>query len=205
MRRGRGSRAPGHRFTQVLRALVYQVYSLQRIPALIYQIHGGDTTPLIPLAQQALDLSNSLGVGMYYSTECNEETPFNSRAGIAAALRDVAPEIRDAFDWYQDLTICAAWPGGIAPARENAPVVSAVPALLLTGFYDPVTPPAYGESAVTTLSQGRHVLFPGDGHGVEGNSRTCAATVFAAFIHDPHGPLDTSCADQLQLKFVLPP
>lgn len=197
--------ASGHRFTQVLRALVYQVYSIQLIPALIYQMHGGDTTLLTQFAQQALDLSNSAALGMYYSTECNEETPFNSRAGIDAALRDVLPEIRDAFDWYQDLTVCAAWPGGTAPARENAPVVSAVPALLLTGVYDPVTPPAYGESAALTLSQGHHVLFPADGHGVEGNSRACAAGIFAAFIHDPRGPLDTSCADPLQLKFVLPP
>ncbi len=197
--------ASGHRFTQVLRALVYQVAGIQQIPSLIYRVHRGDTAPLAPLAAQAIALANSSALGMYYSTECNEETPFNSRASLAAALRDVRPEIRDAFNWYQDLTVCDSWPSGTAPARENAPVVSAVPALLLTGWYDPVTPPAYGESAVATLGQGHHVLFPADAHGVEGNAPACAVSLFAAFIHDPQAPLDAGCAQALRLHFVLPP
>ncbi len=50
------------------------------------------------------------------------------------------------------------------------PVVSDVPALVLSGDLDPVTPPAWGESVVKTLKNGRHVTVPGTGHGVIGTA-----------------------------------
>jgi hypothetical protein len=47
----------------------------------------------------------------------------------------------------------------------NAPLHSDVPALLLSGGNDPVTPAAYAERAASGFKRGRHIVLPGQGHG----------------------------------------
>ena len=56
------------------------------------------------------------------------------------------------------------WPGGHAPIDAFAPVRSDVPALILSGGLDPVTPPANGEAIAKTLANHKHVVAPGYGH-----------------------------------------
>ena len=57
--------------------------------------------------------------------------------------------------------ICGRWPVGPVDADFKTPVVSDTPVLLLSGEYDPITPPAYAESVKTRGSaqqraRGRH-------------------------------------------------
>ena len=49
--------------------------------------------------------------------------------------------------------------GGAEPTRAD------VPALILTGQWDPVTPPVYGETAARHLPNSLHLVIPHGGHG----------------------------------------
>ncbi len=52
------------------------------------------------------------------------------------------------------------------PADFHQPVHSDRPVLLLSGEFDPVTPPRYGEQVARTLPNGRHLVLRGQGHNV---------------------------------------
>jgi pimeloyl-ACP methyl ester carboxylesterase len=62
--------------------------------------------------------------------------------------------------------------------------VSDIPVLLLSGAYDPVTPPDWAADTATHLANSRHFEFLGAGH-VPSGSDACAARYVAAFFDDP--------------------
>ena len=66
----------------------------------------------------------------------------------------------------------------------------------LSGQYDPITPPAWGQLAAETLSHSFFYEFPGIGHGVM-RSNQCGLEIGLAFLDDPAAEPDTSCIDDL--------
>lgn len=66
------------------------------------------------------------------------------------------------------------------------------PVLLLSGEADPVTPPSYGAQVLENLANARHLIGPGQGHGLAGVG--CVPTLMRRFLEDldPQG-LDDTC------------
>jgi pimeloyl-ACP methyl ester carboxylesterase len=94
------------------------------------------------------------------------------------------------------LAQCEAWPRGRRPADFDAPVRSDRPALLLSGEFDPVTPPHYGEQVVRHLANGRHLVARGQGHNVM--VAGCAPQLVARFVSAADaGGLDATCLERL--------
>ena len=91
---------------------------------------------------------------------------------------------------------CSVWPKGSRPANFRAPLKTAVPALLLSGEFDPVTPPRYGDEVVKTLKNGRHLVLRGQGHNVIGIG--CMPRLMAKFVDGADAKvLDATCLDRL--------
>jgi hypothetical protein len=120
--------------------------------------------------------------GLRYSVWCSEEFPFEERNTINAQsslalgfgglnLGGLPPEV------------CDAWNVPPAPAKENQPVTSAVPALLFAGEFDPDTPPAWGEQLIGPLSHAYFVQYRGRSH-TPGFFR-CGQQLAAEFFRDP--------------------
>src|SRR3546814_17331401 len=63
---------------------------------------------------------------------------------------------------------CDVWPKGKRPEDFHRPMASDVPALLLSGELDPVTPPASAQRVVRTLPNGRSLVLRGQGHNLIG-------------------------------------
>jgi pimeloyl-ACP methyl ester carboxylesterase len=83
------------------------------------------------------------------------------------------------------------------PADYYAPVASDVPALVLSGEVDPVTPPSWGAEVASHLSRALHVTAPATGHGVLGTA--CGERLVAAFVSRGVAEgLDTSCMASLR-------
>jgi len=82
------------------------------------------------------------------------------------------------IDQYQ--AACKAWDGrGRLPAGFHDPVRSSVPVLLLSGYYDPSTPPPVAAEVASTLSNSRHIVVRNEGHGA---GFGCARDVVVAFL-----------------------
>ena len=99
--------------------------------------------------------------------------------------------------------VCDVWPRGDMPADFATPVQSDVPALLLSGGLDPVTPPAYAEEAARTLTNSKLIVATGFGHIV--SSQGCAPRLVASFVETAgFAELSPSCIEHLQ-KSERPP
>jgi pimeloyl-ACP methyl ester carboxylesterase len=79
---------------------------------------------------------------------------------------------------------------------EDADEMSADPVLAISGEFDPVTPPRYGDTAIAQLNKARHLVLKGQGHTVIGSG--CMPTLFAQFIESADASaLDAGCLDRL--------
>ena len=130
------------------------------------------------LSYETLD-SNAV----YLSHVCHDEMPFEDPTAIAAAAEQAGPlahVIVESWDAY----LCDVWPAGQADPLEAEPVESDVPALLLSGAYDPITRAPLARAAADHLPNGYVYEFSDSGHGVLYQS-PCAQRLTAAFLADP--------------------
>lgn len=148
---------------------------------------------------------DSFSEGFFNSVTCREEVPFNSLRGFNQETETIPTEISDSlYDSLQfTFNACESWAVPAANARENDYVYSDLPVLLLSGQYDPITPPDWGDVASTTLDNGYHVTFPSLGHGVI-DIHTCPTQVALAFFFNPMRPPDTSCTALMTTNFYTP-
>ena len=198
----------GDSFLTLLFNMLYDSSALMILPDLIYTVYQG-TYYALPQALTdyqiyPIYLSSE---GMQQSVECNEEIAFTSLELIEAANANLDPSLQRVATEHgrTEVDICTLWPAQTPDAIENQPVTSDIPALVLAGEYDPITPPAWGVAAAETLAHAAYFEFPDVGHGVIGSgvgtAQECANTLLLAFLADPTAPLDGSCVGQWQPFF----
>lgn len=152
---------------------------------MIYDISRGNYDIL--RERLALYFDPSSAIGMQMSVQCAEEFPFNAPEEAYAAAQGVQPQIAAFYPpSIQPLfTTCKEWPVPALDPRENQPVASDIPTLILAGDQDPITPPDWGRLAAQSLSHAYFHEFPGHGHWVTRSSR-CALSMSLAFWNDPN-------------------
>ncbi len=120
---------------------------------MIYQAKDGDFAAIAQLQSQFLSQYKDISQGMYFSVECFESVPFDTLAQAQAAYQ-AQPDLAGALGSPQGtFNACKIWNVPAAPAVEEQAVSSDVPTLVLSGQFDPITPPAWGQLAASTLSK----------------------------------------------------
>lgn len=127
--------------------------------------------------------------GLAFSIECRETVLPADQAKRAEATRRFAPYGTVTDDDPAE-RVCRLWPAGHQEPLERLPVASAVPVLLLSGAYDPVTPPDWGERAAATLPKSRHLVFRRAGHLVT-SGEDCAMAAAVTFIETESLPANS--------------
>jgi pimeloyl-ACP methyl ester carboxylesterase len=155
---------------------LYSPTTASILPILIDRAEAGDYQGLVALAF-AGNQSENMSVGMQLSVICSEDAPHISPPDI---VRETAGSPFGTHLVASQLRACDTWPRGTLPPDYHAPVRSGVPALVLSGTIDPVTPPAWGARVVEHLSNGRHLVAAATGHGVLGTP--CGSRLIADFI-----------------------
>jgi pimeloyl-ACP methyl ester carboxylesterase len=87
-------------------------------------------------------------------------------------------------------------------------VRAAVPVLIVSGAWDPVTPPSDGSEVARHLSHSLHVIVPHGGHGFDGLEGTdCLDRLFTEFVdRGTTRGLDTTCVGRIRRPpFALAP
>lgn len=178
----------------VLRSLLYNPTSRAGIPALLAAAARGELGGVAALAVKIrVAYVDALYLGAALSVLAAEDAPLLDAQRVEEGARGTILGTLVA-DNVQAAT--AGWPRAPGHVPFVEPVRAAVPALLLSGGVDPVTPPRHAETAAAFLPRARHIVFPDAGHGGEGFG-ACGATLIAAFVEagDAAG-LDASCASQ---------
>lgn len=174
--------------TLALRILAYSSENRALLPLLVHEAaHTANYERLGSLALMILEeLNQSIYSGLETSVMCAEEVPFyptevaSSDTLMGNSLITLAQQQ------------CALWPHGSVAADYHSSFTSAAPVLLLSGQYDPVTPPRYGDQAAQQYPASLHLVVPGEGHNVSG--RGCVPQLIADFISTPvPAQLDIEC------------
>jgi hypothetical protein len=76
--------------------------------------------------------------------------------------------------------------------------------LLLSGRFDPITPPSFAEAAASSLSRSTVLIDPAASHGVAFLDG-CVNDIVNDFLDDPSAELATTCLDNKQLPAFVPP
>jgi pimeloyl-ACP methyl ester carboxylesterase len=156
---------------------------------------NGNYAPLAAQAEMVSDdLEHMIAMGMHNTVVCAEDEPLFDGAVDRKALEATAigPLIQDGMK-----AICEVWPRGPVDADFAKPLDSKVPALLLSGEFDPATPPSYGAIAAKGFANGLHLVVPGQGHGQ--TSLPCVQRILRQFIDaGTAGNLDTSCVARIR-------
>jgi pimeloyl-ACP methyl ester carboxylesterase len=193
-------------FGQTLRSLLYSPERAARLPALVKRAREGDFAPLAKLAFEARQGFESMGEGVFFSQTCAEDVWRIREEDVPAAT---AGTLLGEGRVRQQLRMCRQWPRGELPADFDGPVKGTPPVLLMTGAWDPATPPRWAESALRIIPGARHVVIPFAGHGLHDSAVKCVLDITAGFVREPSSlALDTSCLSQVQrepFRFTLEP
>jgi pimeloyl-ACP methyl ester carboxylesterase len=143
---------------------LYSPLAASLIPALVDRASRDDFQGMLALALVNEPAVENMSIGMQLSVLCAEDasrvTPADVERESAGTL--FGPRL------MAIVRACAFWPRGEVDPSYYEPVTSDVPALVVSGELDPVTPPTWGAAAASHLRNSRHIVVPGTGHGATG-------------------------------------
>jgi pimeloyl-ACP methyl ester carboxylesterase len=163
------------------------------LPTVIDSLAEGDTAIVPQLLQSGVRQATSQADLMTLSVDCADNAGLDLSADATAAT---SPGGFSTLATTSFAPLCADWPVEATSPTFNEGVVSDIPALVLAGRFDPITPPAGTQAVAERLPNSTFLLFPADGHGVTGTN-DCVDAIELAFLTDPTATLDTSCAAKL--------
>ena len=185
----------GH-FASTVRMLSYAPETVALLPIIIDEAEARDN--YLPLALHALRIEEELGasinIAMHNAVVCTEDAPFYPNL---EPLWQTLERTYLGTDQVRSLqALCEDWPRGIIDPDLRQRLDTDIPVLLLSGANDPVTPPAYADSAAAGLRNSRHIIAPGQGHGIA--ARGCIPTLIGDFVRTANPQaLDSQCVDRL--------
>jgi pimeloyl-ACP methyl ester carboxylesterase len=175
------------RFASVVHSTLYAPQDSNRLPYIIHNAYNGNWGPFLARAYVASDFApeSPLSMPLYLAVVCAEDMPRLSEAARVADergsfLRGHAGRIA---------AICPLLKVPVAPAPAATPIT--VPALLLSGEQDPVTPPRRAQSAAQAMTRAQLVVVANAGHGV--SRLGCVPRLMREFLDKPEQAPDQAC------------
>lgn len=189
---------------EAIRYMLYNPVAASRVPVVLHLAAQGNFEPLL---NQALFYRKVLvgtgSNGMYLSITCAEDLPW-IKPGEGERL--AANTFLGDYRLRQQREACSLWPRADIERDYAAPVKVDVPVLILTGEWDPVTPPANGDRVAKHLPNSLHVVVPSGAHGLGGlRGGECILDFMSEFVtRGTTKGLDTSCVMSVRRQgFVL--
>jgi len=189
---------------EAIRYMLYNPVAATRIPLFLHLAAEGNFTPL---TQAALNFRKVLvgtgSNGMYLTVTCAEDLPWIKPG---EGERNAQNTFLGDYRLRQQREACALWPRAKVASDYFKPVRSDLPVLILTGEWDPVTPPANGDFVARTMPNSLHIIVPHGAHGLGGLEGTeCLDRLVTEFVERGTSKgLDTACVKNIRRRgFVL--
>jgi pimeloyl-ACP methyl ester carboxylesterase len=181
-----------YQLTMVLRLASYTPELAALLPLDLHEAVA--SANFVPLAGQFLLIDriygDAIAEGMNDTVVCSEDVPFyhvdaEERAELSKTFLGTSQ-----LDGLR--AVCGIWPHGPVDPDFHQPLHSDVPALLLSGGNDPITPPRYAAQASRGFTRSLSLVIRGSGHGQL--TDPCMAGVMAEFVRRASVTgLDTAC------------
>jgi pimeloyl-ACP methyl ester carboxylesterase len=180
-------------FAERVRYMLASVETARLVPAFIVGIANQDYDVVRDFVEMvlAVDVDELPNQALFMSMVCPQAvsnyvdngSPF--RAGSFPAV---------------NLMLCQAW-GEVLPFDRTMPMTD-VPVLLLSGEFDPLTPPAWSAIAAEGLSHSQRIEMPSTAHEVLQGE--CGQRIAITFLQNPEAAIATSCMGAVpSMSFIL--
>lgn len=175
-----------------IRAVMYSADATIMLPMVLDAASDGNLAPLAAI-MGGNAAADSMYIGATLSILCGEEIPRTRPSALARAAANSFAE--DSYYTYWSAG-CAGWQALPQAADAHDPIESDVPALILSGDLDPVTPPSMGDHWLRTFPNGRHITVTGNGHIT--SATACMPRLMGEFLETlDASALDDSCLTHL--------
>jgi pimeloyl-ACP methyl ester carboxylesterase len=185
---------------ETIRYMLYNPVSASRVPLMIHLAAQGDFGPMTRSAlQYRANLVATGSNGMYLSVTCAEDLPWIKPGD---GERNATNTFLGDYRLRQQREACELWPRATIESDYLQPVRSDVPVLILTGEWDPVTPPLYGDATAKSLKNSLHIVVPHGAHGLGGlEGMDCIANMINKFVESgTTKDIDTDCVKNIRRK-----
>jgi pimeloyl-ACP methyl ester carboxylesterase len=141
--------------------------------------------------------------GVYLSVLCRDEAPFVDASALRRAARGL-PGLREGLGTSPYLAACSVWKVASAAPRLHAPVNATVPVLMMSGQFDPFSPPRLTSELGRSLVNSFAIEVPGLNHNPF-QYIGCQVRIRDAWLERPSSPpTGTSCLRRPSLAFTMP-
>lgn len=184
-------------FAEALRVMTYTPDGASRVPLLIHRAYKGDVTAFARTGLASnYGLRSILRHGMLMSTTCSEDVARITEEDIVRETRNTY--LGDARV-RQQIAACKEWPASTLPANYAEPFSANVPALLISGRYDPATSLRFGEEVHRRyLPNSVHLVIGEAGHSARS---PCTDSIARVFLDQASVTgLDTSCVSAVEVR-----
>lgn len=185
---------------EAIRYMLYAPVPAGRVPLMLHLASQGNYVPLTYAAiQYRTNLVSSGSNGMYLSVTCAEDLPWIKPG---EGERMAANTFLGDYRLRQQREACTLWPRSEIERDYAQPVKSDLPVLILTGQWDPVTPPSNAERVAKTLTNSLNIVVPSGAHGLDGlEGMDCIDNLIVDFVERGASKgLDTSCVQSIHRK-----
>ena len=185
---------------EAIRYMLYSPVPASRVPLFLHLAAQGN---FVPLARAAIEYRQNLvgtgSNGMYLSVTCAEDLPWIKPG---EGERIAANTFLGDYRLRQQREACALWPRAEIKRDFAEPVRADVPVLILTGEWDPVTPPSNGDAVAKTLTNSLHIVVPHGAHGLGGLENVdCVLRLMGEFVErGTIKGIDTSCVKTIRRR-----
>jgi pimeloyl-ACP methyl ester carboxylesterase len=186
---------------------LYATNIIPLLPQILWDASQGTFTAVAQLMGSLLVTGESISSGQQITVLCRDEIAFGSEERFEKVIAD-HPELERAFAdsilGEMGVRLCDQWQAGQADISVTQPVTSDLPTLIMSGEFDPITPPAWGRHVAETLSRSYFFEYPGVGHGAS-TVTGCPQEMMIAFLANPSVTPDAACIDGMKdWSFVVP-
>jgi len=179
-------------FLLLVHQMMYSKVTFVQIPSLIQSILKGKDKELETTVNNFNQRINFINLAVYWAVMATDEGNYNNRERFSNDLAQY-PELNPGLSLFQsDPTIIAEWQQQNSRLKNNSrvPVSSKIPTLLVSGAFDPITPPTYAKSAAKTLENAQQIIFEYEGHTP---FNACFFEIANEFLENPSSPINNNC------------
>jgi pimeloyl-ACP methyl ester carboxylesterase len=190
-----------HDFLGLVHWMLYNARTVPLVPLLIDETWNGRLELLTLLAERVFPAPANAGdsaAGAFFAIVCQDQF----------TRRNPLPRAEAAYGGFAITSfmenVCSDPDFNYGDTPERPLFRSSIPTLLLSGYFDPMTPDIYAEQTASLLDHRSLLRIPDYGHSTLSGYTACQTEVATRFLDDLQPELDYPClADLPKIQFVL--
>ncbi|WP_353778465.1 alpha/beta fold hydrolase [Winogradskyella sp. 3972H.M.0a.05] len=177
-------------FLLLLQQLLYNRFTISQTPSFILAFKDDNSSAIIQSIQNFAARLGVVNVATYWSVSVPDEGSFNNRKKLKQDGKH-NPLLSSGISLFSsDPEVLKHWPSNKGETTPMTAVKSDIPTLLVSGEWDPITPPSNGNKTAESLTNASHAIFPWDGHCP---INACFFNMANSFLNSPKEKVDVSC------------